>query len=163
MTSSSKETSPNLPYKFISDLDNTWFSFVTKNGIHYEVVFYKSPALFQEYPSIGNCVYEMSINTSSNNPPFDPSNRLTIQDVVRQFFLNQNVLLFVCDSMDGRHHTRQEKFERWIDSAGLGDDFEKHDGHIDLDDYALINTIILRADFELKKDVLEAFFEINNQ
>jgi Family of unknown function (DUF6169) len=163
MTSSNEEINPNLPYKFISDLESTWFSFVTKNGIHYEVVFYKSPALFHEYPLIGGCIYEMSINTSSDNPPFDNSNRLTIIDIVRQFFLNQNVLLFVCDSTDGKHHTRQEKFERWIDSASLGDDFEKHNGHIDLGDYELINTIILKTNFELKQNILEAFFEINNQ
>ena len=65
MTLSEKETVSPKPYNFITDSDCTWYSFVTKNDIRYEIGFLKSPALFCEFPSIGGFVYEITINTPS--------------------------------------------------------------------------------------------------
>lgn len=163
MTLSEKETAPQNPYNFILDNDSTWYSFVTKNDIRYEVAFLKSPALFCEYPSIAGLIYEITIETVFDSPPYDYCVQLTVIGIVKQFLdSNRSALLFICDNMDGKHTQRQIKFDRWIDNAGLGDNYEKHDGVLDIEEYQIFNTLIIKVDFELKKQILEAFFEINN-
>ncbi len=163
MTLLEKETTPQNPYNYISDNEKTWYSFVTKNGVHYEVTFLKSPALFHQYPDIGGLIYEMSILTAYENPPLDHSVQLTVIEISKDFFNNnRNVLLFVCDSLDDCHLKRKNKFNRWFNNSDIGDDYEKHDGCINESGIEIHNTIILKKDFELKKNILEAFFEINH-
>ena len=158
------ETSQILPYNFQADLDNTLFSFTTKNEIKYDVAFVNSTAFFgEDHPLLAAHVYEMSIICHSDNPPFDTSTGATVIEVVKQFFLKQNVLLSICDSTDGRQEIRKERFQRWVDVADLGDTFEKIDGHVEYaDGYEVISSIILKTDFHLKDEIINAFYDIND-
>lgn len=152
-------------YNFIFNDEYTWFSFVTKLGIKYEVTFIKYPALFHEYPSISQFIYEVSIFTGTDNAPYDYAVQLTIYEVVKKFFSRgREVMLFVCDSLDERQEKRYNKFNRWFANADIKDGLEKYDGCIQIDeDLSIFNSIIIQRDFELKPIVLNAFFEINKE
>ena len=164
MTLLKSETPLLIPYNLKNDETCTWFEFTTDNDIRYEVTFIRNPALFCDYPSFAQFIYEMSIlQADGDSPPFDFRVQLTIADIVRHFFENnKHVLLFVCDSLDERQEQRRIKFSRWYEESGNKSGLEKYDGCISAPDMEIFSSIILREDFELKVQVLEAFFEIND-
>lgn len=89
------------------------YIFETERGIHYS-------ASFEEDNPFGGCdTYQFIIDKIDRvRSPHDPKVEETILAIIYEFFSEkQNVLLYICDSSDGREANRNRLFLSW---------FEKH-------------------------------------
>jgi hypothetical protein len=155
---------PN-PYKLHEDSDGYYF--VTDFEVIYRVVFDGLGDLFIDYPLIHRRIFSFSFHPTYPtllSKRYDPRVKDTLADIVHQFFNNQsNLIVFVCDSTDGKENCRKRLFESWFDEYN-NNILEKHDGYIAKGKAEQIqNSIILRSDLEDKKYVLEIFQGLNDE
>lgn len=113
-----KEEHQWLGYKFTNDQPNS-FIFRTINKILYEVRFKPSGYIFANEPELEPFVFEMSIvvidNPTGKRPPGDPLVPPTVAHIFSLFFeQHERVVVYVCDSSDGRGEARQRKFSSWF-------------------------------------------------
>lgn len=100
------------PYTVIQCKDGD-FLFHSENGVDYNVGF------IEEF-EIGGCQsYQLSIaNINNAHGSYDPGIRQTILAIIDEFFYsNQNVLLYICDSSDGREAIRNRLFLSWFSAS----------------------------------------------
>ena len=89
------------------------YIFETERGIHYSIS-------FEEDTPFGGCeTYQFIIDKIDRvRSPHDPKVEETILAIIDEFFTErQNVLLYICDTSDGREANRNRLFLSW---------FEKH-------------------------------------
>lgn len=104
-------------FTFGGGLTNSYY-FANGAGITYEVMFKPSGYLFPEHPEFNRDVYEFIIRIEENllaiNPPQDPLLPPTIAAIFRDFFKREGaVVVYICDSSDGRQAIRFRKFNSW--------------------------------------------------
>lgn len=96
-------------YPIFSDKDNAYI-FYTKQGIVYEIS-------FDEDRPIGGCdTYQITIRKVNHaEGAYDPFVQEAILAIIEEFFeANQSVLLYICDTSDGRQQARSKLFLRWL-------------------------------------------------
>ncbi len=86
----------------------------------YEVLFKATPYLFDNLPVVNEFVYELIIGKlegPTEKTAHDSAIAATIAAICANFFDRQQkrVILFICDSSDGRQMTRARKFRDWFD------------------------------------------------
>ena len=89
------------------------YIFETERGIHYSIS-------FEEETPFGGCeTFQFIIDKIDRvRSPHDPKVEETILAIIDDFFIEwQNVLLYICDTIDGREANRNRLFLLW---------FEKH-------------------------------------
>ena len=87
------------------------FTFQTKLGIHYDVS-------FEPDNEIGGCpTYQLILKkVERERTPHDPQVEPTILAIIDEFFCsNFNVLLYICDTSDGREAKRNRLFLMWFE------------------------------------------------
>lgn len=143
------------PYK-VSPIPNVDFvSFLTDYGVQYVIGF--------DHDDIAMPVtetYQFSIiNGNNKKSPRDPKVRDTIIAVVENFFVeNQEVMLYICETADGRQSMRNRLFEYWFN-------YYKNNGSIIFlsatikDEEGIPNHagIILRSDHPRLKEIIDEF------
>lgn len=105
----------NSPYDIT--LSEAGLIFQTDNGIHYRVSFEEEDFVF------GSCkTYQFILYKVENiHTPHDPKIEETVLAIINEFFRsNQHILLYVCDTSDGKENGRNRLFLRW---------FERHAAH----------------------------------
>jgi Family of unknown function (DUF6169) len=108
-------------YKFsITDGEPIRYFFKTTDRVVYEVLFKATPYLFDNLPAVNEFVYELIIGKLESpvaKVASDPAIPETIAAICADFFgqQQQRIVLFICDSSDGRQHTRARKFRDWFD------------------------------------------------
>ena len=108
----------NSPYDIT--LSETGFIFLTDNGIHYRVSF------DEEDMVLGGCkTYQFILqNVEHARAPHDPKIEETVLAIINEFFRsNQHVLLYVCDTSDGKEGGRNRLFLRWFERHATPDRF----------------------------------------
>ena len=93
-------------------LSEAGFIFHTDNGIHYRVSF------DEEEIVLGGCkTYQFILYRVENvRAPHDPKIEDTVLAIINEFFRsNQHVLLYVCDTSDGKEGGRNRLFLRWFE------------------------------------------------
>ena len=88
------------------------FVFQTDFGIHYVVSFDKEDIV------LGGCnTYQLILQKADGiHTPHDAKIETTVLAIVNEFFrLNQHVLLYVCDTSDGKEGGRNRLFLRWFE------------------------------------------------
>lgn len=109
------------------------YLFTTDVDIKYEVKFVPSSEYFNAYMDLGAEVFEMVIsiadNPSGGRLTADERVAPTIFVIFEDFFLIQrHVIVFICDSTDGRGRARHRKFGHWfIDQNASTDIMAKFD------------------------------------
>ena len=97
------------PYKVVmTDGD---YDFVTAEGIRYS-------ASFIEDVPLGECdTYQFGFRKKDNtHTSYDAQVKNTLLAIISQFFIeNRNVLLYICDTSDGREAKRNRLFIRWFE------------------------------------------------
>lgn len=155
---------PN-PYEFSWDGES--YNFTTDLDVKYRVVFDDPGDLFSEYPSINGRVFSFAFYASYNELlPIRQDLRVkdTIADIINKFFVvKTNMIVFVCDSTDGRELCRKRLFERWFEEFN-DNILEKYDGTVaDGAPYSIRNSIIFRSDLEDKEHVIKVFTQLNDK
>lgn len=96
------------PYKVV--ISNGDYDFVTIDGIRYS-------ASFLEDVPLGECeTYQFGFRKKDDeHTNYDVNVKLTLLAIINQFFIeNENVLLYICDTSDGRESKRNRLFLRWF-------------------------------------------------
>lgn len=100
----------NSPYDIT--LSEAGFIFLTDNGIHYRVSFDEEDIV------LGGCkTYQLILQKVEHaRAPHDPKIEETVLAIINEFFRsNQHVLLYVCDTSDGKEGGRNRLFLRWFE------------------------------------------------
>lgn len=146
------------PYEL--SLSGSDFTFQTDLGVHYMVSFSKEDIV------LGGCdTYQLIIRKIEEvKSPHDPKIEATILAIVHEFFLsNMEVLLYMCDTSDGRERSRHRLFLSWFDKHEK-DRFTICQAHAEVEGEGLFLCIIvdnrhpklaiIKADFEEKAALL---------
>lgn len=141
------------------------YSFQTVNGISYEITFKPTFYLFGEDSLFSPFTYEFSIilvnNPLDREPPADLKIPPTIAAIFAEFFKNapQTVIVYICDSSDGRQLFRKRKFDRWFEYykgafIKIDTSFDEADGT----NYPV--SLILKGNNPFRDQVVTQFFSI---
>lgn len=106
------------PY-IVTEIENGTFIFETDNEVLYKVQFE------EDFP-IGDCeTYQFYItNVHHAHAKFDIKIKYTILAILDEFFkANGAVVLYVCDTGDGRQKGRSLLFYRWFNEADIRERF----------------------------------------
>lgn len=154
------------PYNL--EQDEQGYYFTTENNRVYRIIFDNLDSVFTDYPTLQGRVFSYSFYPKDQieRPKVDLRIRDTIVFSILNFFsTNTNLIVFVCDSSDKREVCRKKLFDKWFTSFNSEELLEKYDGKVesDVEEYAITNSIIMRADLSDKKQVIKTFKELNNQ
>lgn len=133
-------------FKFLGG-SNHLYAFTTDEGIGYEIKFVPSAYMFEDYLEPFIDAYEMIIavadNPTGNRLPADLRTAPTIRAIFYDFFQNyERVVIFICDSADGRHEARARKFTSWY-YTDIRTHFFKFDARVPDGDISILISIIL--------------------
>lgn len=152
------------PYSWTFDGISNAYTFHTEKGIKYQVAFYGVGNIhFSEYPDIANLLYEISFTPDPDSQYNGKDNKvsMTVVDIVQTVLRNGKVIMFICDSIDGREKARNKLFGTWFAKHGSG--FEKQDMEILTDDCNYYYSLIVAANHPNKSTILKAFEQANDE
>lgn len=140
------------------------YQFTTATGVFYLVEFKPSGYIFGENVPWADACYEFSIrlrNEANRRAPYDASTAPTIDVIFRQFFReHERIIVYICETADGRHEARIRKFDRWFEQFDCGDflklDRILHDGKLDVDFFI---SLILRKKHPRRDEISTSFNE----
>lgn len=112
-----KEPASRYEFRFTGGQNNI-YAFTTQDEISYEIRFVPSEYMFEDHLAHYVDGYEMIILVADNplggKIPSDPRTAPTISTIFYDFFQeHERVVIFICDSADGRHEARARKFTSW--------------------------------------------------
>ena len=96
-----------LPYEFVRD-DEGQYTFVNRDGIHYQMYFIPLSDLYPQFPN----TYSFNIEPTERRPhPIDRRIAATVAELLRRFFNNnEHAMIMICDSLDGKERKRRMLF-----------------------------------------------------
>ena len=134
-------------------IDGLQLTFETVHGLHYEVRF------FAEQP-IGGCeTWQFSFaKANRENAPEDPYVRFTLFAIIDEFFTeNDNVLLYICDTTDGRETARNRLFIKWFKQSAQPNRFTIRTASTIVEDQGFYAAIIVENRNPLLTDITADF------
>jgi len=135
-------------------LSEAGFIFLTDNGIHYRVSFDKEDIV------LGGCdTYQLILqNVEHLRPSYDPKVALTIMAIIEEFFRsNMEVLLYICDTSDGRESGRNRLFLRWFDKHAEPERYTIHTANAKVEDETVYAAIIIENRNPRLKEIIADF------
>ena len=116
---------------------------------------------------MGNCeTYQLILQNVENvRMPHDPKVELTVLAIIYEFFRsNQHVLLYICDTSDGKESSRNRLFLYWFEKHAEPNRFTICTAHAQIEDEVVYAAIIvdnrnprvneITADFEKTSSLL---------
>lgn len=153
------------PY-LLQENDEYSFEFITETGIRYKVYFLDYSFMFSEYADISSPVYSFNIDTIEGDPDnslADERVGLTISKILNLFFDKiNNVIVYVCDSLDERQYARKRKFDLWFYLYNDGS-LIKEDGLAVIDGVEIYNSMLLHKQNSQLTQIILAFKELNER
>lgn len=159
---------PEVSYEFkFAGGEQNLYLFTTGQEIVYEIKFVPSSYLFVGYVEEPVSAFEMVItvadNPSGKRLPADKRTEPTIRDIFYDFFrAKEHVIIYICDSSDGRQEARMRKFTNWY-YKNIAVDLFKMDARLpDGERFTLLSGILSKRNphfsqfVELFKDLAEA-------
>ena len=145
-------------FEFVGGLNHS-YSFVTDDKVRYEIRFVPSAYMFEDYLESHIDAYEMIILVADNplgkRIPADDRTAPTIRAIFYDFFTQyERVVIFICDSADGRHEARARKFTSWY-YHGVRPHFFKFDARIPDGDMSILISIVLHDSNTHFDDVIQ--------
>ena len=140
------------PYR-VRQVDDGVFAFTTKHGISYTASFLADVSFYDEG------VYQFFLTkTSSKKGRKDDDISETVRVIIEEFFAQEEVvMLYICDTADGRQASRDRLFRAWFYSFEESDSYTLHTEGMMIDNVRYLSSILLRQDHPLYMNVLGAF------
>lgn len=141
------------PYEIV--LVGGSFNFVTDFGIHYSISFSKEDIV------LGNTsTYQFIIQKiDTEHSPHDDKVEKTILSIINEFFrANKEVLLYICDTSDGREAARNRLFLSWFEREANGR-FIIRTAKAKIEDEVIYTAIIVANDHPALQAILRDFEE----
>jgi len=142
----------NSPYDIT--LSEAGFIFLTDNGIHYRVSFDEEDMI------LGGCkTYQFILqNVEHTRAPHDPKIEATVLAIIEEFFRsNQHVLLYVCDTSDGKEGGRNRLFLRWFERHASSKRFTICTANAKVEDEMVYIAIIVDNSNPHQKEIIDDF------
>jgi hypothetical protein len=151
------------PYKIVIEKNN-YFQFITTAGTKYACYFLSYAEYFKSYKEVASNIYSVNveiIESKRRAVALDERTGLTIVEIVKRFLKGlEDVVVYVCDSSDGRELLRKRKFDLWFRKYDDGTVI-KIDGHISVPNFNIYNAILIHKDNPKKNRFIEVFNELN--
>lgn len=126
------------PYELILSGDS--FVFQTDFGIHYSVSFNKEDIVLGECDTYQLIIRKIEERRSS----YDPKVEKTILSIISEFFrLNLEVMLYMCDTSDGKEEVRNRLFLSWFEKYADKMRFTICKAHMEIEGEGLFICIIV--------------------
>lgn len=151
-----------IPYSYSFDRTLNAYTFNIKDGTKYQIVFYETgETYFSDYPNIKKLLYEISFSPDTRYRGQDNRISITIVDIVQTVLRSGKIIMFVCDSADGKHKGRHKLFGTWFEK--YGDGFEKYDNEILTDECNYYFSLIVDVNHPNKSIILKALEQANDE
>ena len=140
------------PYELALSGDE--FMFQTDLGIHYSISFSKEDIV------LGGCVtYQLIIRKIEEvKSQHDSKVEATILSIIREFFRsNLEVMLYLCDTSDGREETRNRLFLSWFERYAQNNQFTICKAHTKIEGEGLFFCIVVENRNPKLKAITEDF------
>ncbi|MGI4874188.1 MAG: DUF6169 family protein [Janthinobacterium lividum] len=129
------------------------FRFTTDHILHYSARFLEMPlpADFQ----LAGLVFDFSFFPENTAGPADGRIIATLLHLVQRFFdtYPENVLLFICESGDGRQYFRQRLFTKWRLAHDRAAEFQQLPIAIIAGEPAIVGGLLFRQDHPLRTEI----------
>jgi len=142
------------PYK-VRQVDDSVFVFATKHGISYTVGFIPDTSFMEKG------VYQFFLTkTSGKKGRKDDDISETVRVIIEEFFAQEeSVMLYICDTADGRQASRDRLFRAWFHSYIESASYTMCTDTMTIDNVRYFSSIILRIDHPLHNQVLNKFHD----
>ena len=149
---SAEKINLRAPYR-VRQVDDGVFAFTTKHGISYTASFLADVSFYDEG------VYQFFLTkTSSKKGRKDDDISETVKVIIEEFFAHEEaVMLYICDTADGRQASRDRLFRAWFYSFEESESFTLHTEGMMIDNVRYLSSILLRKDHPFYLQVLGAF------
>lgn len=144
----------HAPYDLV--LSGSDFMFQTDLGIHYIVSFGKEDIV------LGGCdTYQLIIRKiEETRSPHDSKVEATILAIINEFFRsNLEVMLYLCDTSDGREESRNRLFLSWFDKYARNNRFTICKAHAEIEGEGIFLCIVVDNRNPKLKAITEDFEE----
>jgi len=149
------------PYDITVDEDLT-YTFITVGGIKYIAYF----ICCSNYDSRLTQTFMFNFEHEGDNIKriTDIRIRATIIHIIESFFQNnQNSMIYICDSLDGRELCRKRLFDKWYD------EYKERLNYIQREDisekgesYSLCASLLVHENNPTRLDIIQSFLELKN-
>lgn len=132
------------------------FTFKTDYGIHYSVSFSKEDIV------LGDCAtYQLIIRKIEDiKSQHDPKVEATILSIIKEFFRsNLEVMLYICDTSDGREKSRNRLFLSWFERYASKELFTICKAHATIEGEGMFICIVVENRNPRLKAITEDFEE----
>lgn len=139
------------PYKV--ETLGSGYVFTTNSNVQYSVH-------FTEEFSMGDCeTYQfMFSKLTKEHTSFDNNIRNTLITIINEFFrVNQNVLLYICDTSDNREASRSRLFIHWFKQFAKEGAFEFRSANTTIEGEGFYAAIIVKNDNPKLDAILKDF------
>ena len=142
----------NSPYK-VTEEDENIFMFETKYGITYSAGFVKDTSF------MGDGVYQFFLTkTSSKKGGKDEDIFETVKVIIEEFFAQEeSIMLYICDTADGRQASRDRLFRAWFHSYVESASYSMYTDTMTIDNVRYISSVLMRKDYPMLTQVLIKF------
>lgn len=152
----------NLPSPYECEDDGDGYHFVNKHGVRYHIYFIDKSGLHPKFDNVYSFNIEPEGSEEETRHPIDNQIASTIVAILSRFFQkNENAMLMVCDTLDGKEQKRRKLFDRWF-AAYNHNLLIKLDASLDADEYVILASIYFRHDNPNRRDLEDAFNELIN-
>ena len=161
-----EELNLQCQYKVTIDSENFIYSFTTKNGIEYNIIFSDSMNYFSDTSTIGKIskIYSITIDKVSNSKPvLDSDVELTIDAVIIHFFKDtEKSIVYYCDNSDLKEKSRARKFNTWYSNSQFNSQATKINNTIEIkgQEDTHFTSIIYHNDNPFSSDLTIAYHEM---
>lgn len=141
------------PYQVEIASDGNSLVFHTHHGLTYEVGFVEDYTFFDE-----NTYQFFIVEKNGNRFLKDVRVKETVWAIVEVFFQeNKNVLLYVCDTSDGKQAVRDRLFEIWFHEYKKREEYAHFTAKVEADSIYYYASVILRTTHPQLNEIKNAF------
>lgn len=143
------------PYKVGRSPSGEGYSFFTDSGVQYNISFLPDDTMMEEM------VYDFVIANVNHKKSYgDIKVRDTILTLLVEFFrLNNEVILYICETGDGKQAFRNRLFERWFSNYNKDGRFSIYTATVSDEGVVNYAAIILRNDNPKFASIVKEFTE----
>ena len=140
------------PYKVWTENGHD-FLVETKNDLLFRIGFMEDFSIWE------SGAYQFSINNESRLPsPNDEKLKVTVFRIIEAFFAaNPEILLYICDTGDGRQALRSRLFVRWFNTYANRDAYVMRTVEVEDDEVKNFAALVVQKSNPHLKEILDDF------
>lgn len=137
-------------------ISNDTVEFTTDYGVEYHINFMADYSIWED-----NAYQFVIINKNMKSSPNDEKLKNTLFAIVENFFSeNENILLYICETGDGKQAARSKLFLRWFRNYKNAGKYYMQDTEIINDEESNFAALIIRRDNPSFDSIVNDFTEM---